>query len=83
MDLAIPGPDLSLDQNPGPVLIEAHADITPAPVPTPTGAVPGAGPGAGNTVGAGATAALPCPTAADTLVTGQTQTPTLASVCLD
>lgn len=82
MDLAIPGPDLNLDHNPGPALIEARGGITPAHVPTPTGAVPGAGPAAGNTVGA-ATAALPCPIVADTLETGQTQTPTTAWVYLD
>lgn len=83
---AVPGPDLVLDPgpnpNPGPVPIEARAGTTHAPVPAPTDAAPGADLVAGSTAGVGATAVPPCRTAADTLATGPTQTPTPAWVYL-
>lgn len=82
---ATPGPDPDHDHepNPGPVPIEAHASTTPALVPAPTDADPGADLVAGSTAGIGAIAAPPCQIVADTLATGQTQTPTAVWVCLD
>lgn len=79
LDLVLgPGPN----PNPGPVPIEARAGTTRALAPAPIDAAPGADLVAGSTAGVGATAGPPCRTAADTLATGQTPTPTPASVCL-
>jgi len=77
MDPAIiQGPDLVPDPNLGPVPIGVHAGTAPAPAPTPAATAPGADLVAGSIVAIGATATLPCLTAADTLATGLTQTPT-------
>jgi len=77
MDPAIiQGPDLVPGPNLGPVPIGVHVGTAPARAPTPAATAPGADLVAGSIVAIGATATLPCLTAADTLATGLTLTPT-------